>query len=209
MNQFGSRPAWASVSGSFWTLEVSYVLPWSRRGASICLLVAAIFTRLWGGGGCIGKLVKPSSGLRLECERGGPAHSDFFFFLLKLFGFARAGEDEWSNSLSRSEKDLLCLDHRDSGGFFSVSCCCFSAAPTSCRAVVWGGGGVTNDGWHHLCHRLATGAPLKGKGASQVWQRVKRPHCLSLKGTEFSRSVSCNNTASLHNTATVLSPYTH
>lgn len=117
MNQFGSRPAWASVSGSFWTLEVSYVLPWSRRGASICLLVAAIFTRLWGGGGCIGKLVKPSSGLRLECERGRPAHSDFFF-LLKLFGFARAGEDEWSNSLSRSEKDLLCLDHRDSGGFF-------------------------------------------------------------------------------------------
>lgn len=91
MNQFGSRPAWASVSGSFWTLEVSYVLPWSRRGASICLLVAAIFTRLWGGGGCIGKLVKPSSGLRLECERGGPAHSDFFFFFAETFWFCSSG----------------------------------------------------------------------------------------------------------------------
>lgn len=91
------------ISGWRFFLEVGVLSP----SASPCYFYTVV------RGGFIGKLVKPSSGLCLQCERGaGSLCSPVETFAETVCLLSRRKEDKWSNALTNlgwTEKDLLCF----------------------------------------------------------------------------------------------------
>ncbi len=113
-------------------------------------------------------LLKPSSGLRLQCEQRGSLCGPVEIVAETFCLLSGRKGDKWGSALEnvgpRTEKDLLCFlltrwitETRD---IFQTSWCCF-AAFTSWLGLVEQGGDCYG---YHLCRCLATGALLKGKG---------------------------------------------
>lgn len=134
MNQFGSQPVWASVSGNLFFLEVGV--------CAACLCLSLCYFYVVVRGGFTGELVKPSSGLRLQCEQKGgwlTLIPWWYFCRNFLFAWKEYMEKCFGESEPKRIYSVFLLTHWITEIFLFQTSCCF-AGWTSCLGLVEQGG---------------------------------------------------------------------